>query len=375
MPRKPQTIIRSPDGDEQSAPAPPHQGLDAEELSPDVERVLGELGENASSVIVYRMKDAKPGEWDYVTRVPAPEFSTEYLKEQFGGGDYKIIIIDARHGALNPVFTSIDKRFVGKLFATFPPPLTVNNADPFKERLLEILLAKALTPPPPPPPPAPALDAKTVLEIAALFRNDGGNITDQVASLMTVATNLASAMNPPDGLASVATQFLPVLERIVPPRNAPPPRRLAAPNSPPPPVSPVATYSRAPDAPSSAPVATVQPPAHVAGTIVPKWLAPFKSLASLLVSFADQEADPTVYADVAIDRMQGDDAVFAAAVEAMNETRLLSDLYAFSPALQETERRKTFAAELVARVEEGLRELIASERGDDNTEPDAVTHG
>jgi hypothetical protein len=115
------------------------------------------------------------------------------------------------------MYLSIDRRFTGKLWATMapPPPLPgTPTTDPFKEDLLKILLAKALTPAPAPQ----ALDAKTVLEIASLFRDNNGsrNITEEVALLMQTATTLAGAMNPPEGLGAVAAQFLPVVDRLIP---------------------------------------------------------------------------------------------------------------------------------------------------------------
>ena len=370
------TGVKTPDEPGNEHLAAPHEGIPDDELSDDVNVVLDQLGEGASSVIVSRMKDNKPGEWEYVARIPAPDFNIDYVREQYGGGDYKVIIIDKVQGALNPVHFSIDRRFVGKLWGTMTPaPIPgAPAADPFKEDLLKILLAKALTP----APAAPALDAKTVLEIAALFKNDGGGASglEMMKAVLEMSTTLAGVMNPPEGLAGVASQFLPIVDRLVPRTTAPVPRRIAAPA----PAaaaaaaaSPSLTVNQTNANPPAA-AAAAAAPARVAGTIAPKWLQPFRTLAPMLVQLADNGNDPTVYADMAVDQLQVDDALFAAAFDAMNEKRLLSDLLAFAPALNETEQRKQFAAELVARIEEGIRDIM-SQPDDDNANTDAAEHG
>lgn len=373
-PRKRATGIRPADASDEDRPVAPHEGVSEDDLSEDVEGVLAQLGEAASQVIVARMKDNKPGEWAHITKMPASEFNVESIKEQFGGGEYKITIIDRTQGALNPVYLSIDPRFVGKFWgsaspalATLPAPAS-SSEDAFKNRLLEVLLVRALTPAPAPPPPPD--NTEVIFRVAELFsrnNNGGGNVAEQVASLMSTATQLATAMNPPDGLAGVASAFLPVVERLT--SNAhpatPAPRRLppvAPPTSPVATATPSLTVTAAPAAaPVNNPPSIEGTPARVAGSIIPRWLAPFKMLSPMLVSFADQGSDPTLYADVAIERFQIDEALFASAVEAMNAGHLLSDLFALAPALQETDERKEFATQLVAGIEKGLRELIESD--------------
>jgi len=356
-------VRNASEGTEQTAA--PHEGIETDDLSPDVEKVLAEVGESASAVVVWRMKEAKPGEWEYITRMPAAEYTNEYLKEQFGGGEYKIVIVDNVQGPLNPVFLSIDRRFVGRLFNSAPAAVAHSNGDPFKDRLLEILLTKMLTQ----PAPQQRSDLDTVLAVAALFKNDGGgNVQEQVSAMLQTAMTLAQAMNPPEGLAGIASQFLPVVDRLVPRAAVTSnlPRRIPAQN-PPPPSTPVTHVMTPPTTATPTPT-----PARVAGTItppsVPAWLVPFAALAPMLVGLADQGADATVYADVALDRMMNDEATFTAAVESMTAKRLLTDLYAFAPALEETDERKQFAADLVARVEEGITETLSQADEDDAAE-------
>lgn len=351
-PRKKAIGVRAPDSE--TEPSAPHQGIDASDLSEDVERFLAEVGEAASAVVIWRMKDNKPGEWDYVTRVAASEYTNEYLKEQFGGGEYKLVVIDSTQGPLNPVFLSIDRRFQGRLFANVPAiaPTTNGSGDTFKDNLLQLLLARFLAP----QPESNQLDL--VLRVAEVFRRDGGgSAAEQANAMIQTAMTLAGVMNPPEGLAGVASQFLPVIDKIASQARGtvPPPRRLPA--TVPAPVPAPAPVT--PNPPTN--VTPQQPSARVAGTIVPAWLTPFKSVSGMLVRFADTESDPTVYADVALDHMTADEELFAAAVESMHAHRLLDELLALAPALGATEKRKGWATELVTRIEEGLHEIIHRE--------------
>lgn len=370
MPRRRIVGVQTAETPEAQHLAAPHEGVEPDDLSPDVERVLDELGENASAVLVERMKDNKPGEWEYVTRLSAEEYTTEYIKEQFGGGEYKLTVIDRVQGRLNPILKSIDRRFVGKMFANVNTPVASGGVanDPFRDRLLEVLLAKALTPAAPPSSNKETIEL--VLAVVGALNGKGGSGTDaleQTKMIVETAQALAGVMHPPEGLAGVASSFLPVIERLVPTRGAritSTPARPSLPNPAPAPVAP----------------STVQPiqseaPARVAGVIVPQWLAPFKMYAGQLVRFADGDRDPTVYADMALDELQENEQVFTAAVSAMNEDRLLSDLLAVVPALALTEARKEFAAKFVERIKEGLNDILSSANDSTNDESGEVSHG
>lgn len=361
----------APDDDTQ--PAAVHQGILTDDLAPDVERVLAELGESASMVTIYRMDDAKPGKWDWLARYTAPEFSVERVKEQFGGGEYRAIIVDATQGPLNPAYFSIDSRFTGKLFANTPALSSASHSDGFKDKLLEVLLLKALTPP---PAPQPRDDLDMVLKIAQIFKsNDGGNVSEQVNNMIQTAVTLAQSMNPPEGLAGLAGSFLPVINKLIPDTPAEPaPRRVL------PARVPTATPSltvQQPPAPAPAPAPN--PPARVAGSIAPSWLAPFRSFAGALTMLADTGSDPTTYADVVLDYLQGHEDTFAAAAQAMSDGTMLADVYKLAPAMQLSEPRKNFAIALVDAVESGLRDIIDNAPDDDEqTEPptaEAVTNG
>jgi hypothetical protein len=360
--------VRIQDDEGKEHLAAPHEGVNVDELTNETERVLAELGENVSAVVIYRMKDAKPGEYDFVARVAATEFTPDYVKEQFGGGDYKIVIVDSAQGPLNPVFFSVDRRFVGKVWANGSPAAVVGQGtgDPFRDEMLKILLAKALTPAAPPPNTTKDTIELVLAVVAAMKGGNGdANVMGQVSAMIETATTLAQAMHPPEGLAGVAGSFLPVLERLVPPRAAAratvrtlPAATAVAPGAP-------AAAHNPPAAAAATMTTETSPVATVAGSIVPKWLAPFRTMVSHIVKLADRGSDPNVYAEMAIDELEDDEITFAAAVEAMNEGRLLSDFYAVAPDMQLTDARKEFAAALVTRITEGLQEMLAN-ADDDN---------
>lgn len=369
-PRKRAVGVRPPDDPNNTHLAAPHEGVNAEDLTAETERVLAELGENISNVVVYRMKDNKPGEYDFVARVAATEFTPDYVKEQFGGGDYRVVIIDSVQGPLNPVFFSVDRRFVGKVWGSMSPAAVVaqGTGDPFRDEMMKILLAKALTPPVPQSTTKDTIELVLAVVAAMKGGGDSSNVMEQVTAMISTATTLAQAMNPPEGLAGVAGSFLPLMERLVPPRAARATHQIAAPAR----VATTTTQTPADVKPSN----EVQAPARVAGTIVPKWLTPFRSLVPMLVRFADRGSDPVLYAEMALDEMQENEELFKAAVEAMNEARLTTDLFAVAPDLQATEKRKEFAAALVTRITEGLQEIIAAAEDEtDDVSGDDAAHG
>lgn len=359
MPARKRTLgIEAADSDQEHLAAP-HQGVPLEELSDDVISALDELGAKASAVIVERMKDGKPGEFDYVTRMSAGEFKTEYIKEQFGGGDYKITVIDAVRGRLNPVMLSIDKRFVGRLFANTPTPVSSGGVanDPFRDRLLEVLLAKALTPAAPVNSSRETIDLVLAI-VGALKGGDSGSTMEQIKTMFDMSRELAAMANPPEGLAAVASNYLPVVERLVAANRQPHAARVTHTTTAPralPAAAPVVAPTPAP-----APMSPAPTPATVAGRIIPKWLIPFQSFSGHLVKIADRGSDPTMYADMAIDEVQDNDDAFAAAVDAMHGERLLSDLLAVCPELDATDQRKEFARAFVAAFTSGLTEILSS---------------
>lgn len=353
--------------------APRQSVSDPETLSDDVERILADLGEGASSVAVYRENDAQPGKFDFVARVPAPQFSNDYVASQYGGGNYQLIISDKLQGPLNPVYFSVDRRVIGKAFSVNGGAVTPGGEGAFKDRLLEILLAQALKPAPPPPPPHnTASETLTIITaLAPLLRGNGGgeNSMEMVTALFSAATDMASRMGQSDGIGAVAEKLLPVVERLVTASGA---QRRALP--PPPPRPPVIVQTGAPPlaaVPVETPTSEVEVKTEPAD-ILPPWLRPFQRFAGVLVSLADTEADPALYADVCVDQLTNNEDAFRSAVAAMEAGTLKEDVLNAVPALRQTVTRTTFVDELVRRVEDGLREVIAQEA---EADPEGAANG
>lgn len=351
--------------------APRQAVADPDALSETVERILGELGESADTVTIYREDDTRVGKRNFIARVPATEFSAAFVADQYGGGDYQIVITDKVQGPLEPVFLSVDRRIIGKAWAVNQGAagITAPNSDStLRDRLLELFIARMMTTPQPVA--APTNSAQETLQIIAalapLIRGggDGGNSVEMFAAMMSAATEMARMANPPEGFAAVASNMVPLIEKLVAAQTAMrvPPRRIPA-------VPPSTTVNEraAVAVPVDggtavpAPVVETPSPSPVAGTIVPKWLAPFRVFAGMLVGLADDEADPAVYANVCLDQLIKNEDAFKSAVEAMNAGTLKDDVLNAVPAMKETEARRAFVEKLVNEVEEGLKDVLSQQ--------------
>lgn len=341
---------------------------DPNNLEDDVERILGELGEGASSVSIWRESDTRPGNFDLMGRLPAGEFSVDWIVSQYGGGYYKIIISDATQGPLNPVFLSVDRRLIGKAFSVANPAQAARgNEEGLRDRLLDVLLAKTLQAPPTPPAPShtneilavvTALIPPVLTALTSRGGNDGGNSVEMFAAMMNAATEMAKLSSPPEGFAAVAGQLIPVVDKLVAAQAASAVRRPVAL----PPARPLIVQT--PTVPvSTPPIVPTQPvaePASVAGSIVPKWLAPFRQFAGILVSLADADADPELYANVCVDQLLANEDAFKSAVEAMNAGTLKEDILSAVPALKESAQRIAFVESMLNTIESALKEELAN---------------
>lgn len=325
------------------------QGFEADELSTDVQYLLASLGENVSGVTVYREDDNKPGKWDYLTRMTADEFTQtglETLKTNWGGGSYKLVVIDVSKGPLNPIYTSIDPRFKGKMFAPVVhngTPLGAPQEDRFRDRILEALLSRAFAP-------APAIDP---LEIARLFR-EGSNPKESVAEIIKVALELSERMNPApvsDGVASAISAFGPVLADLLTKAN-----RVPGSVSGPPDGTPLPARL-----PARVPEPLIPRPAQIQPPMQPHWLTPFMRLAPMLAQAADDDSDPVLYAEFALERARLSVELMGKIMESVIKNRLEDELLAQMPILKETPARIAFVKEFVEAIKNTLNELEQEE--------------
>lgn len=359
MPARKSTIkISDPDAQNADISAP-HQGVKSDQLDDDVERILDEIGENNGAAILWREKDNAPGDFDYLIRRSAKGLTLEFVREQFGGGRYKMILVDPVHGALNPVFFSVDARWIGKAFVNPSAPVPgVRNDDGFRDRMLEILMTAIVSQRAQPQQPTrdPLLET-LITGLLAERRGGDGNGTDMLKTVLETATTLASAMNPPEGMPGVLAAALPAIEKLASAHQLSARRQAVARVLPP--ATAAATVSH-PVATVNTPTAQTSQPATVAGTIFPKWLEPFRSMAPRLVSLADKDADPELYADLVIDALTDDDNEVAlqGALEAMQQNNLLADALRAVPQMTETPERKAWLEKFVEAVRVGLADLM-----------------
>lgn len=344
--------------------AAPHQGIAADQLDADIENVLSEIGESGGAVVLWREKDAQPGNYEYLVRQPAKGFTLEYVRENFGGGNYKGVPIDPVHGALNPVFFSIDRRWIGKAFSNAAPAVAGSSRDDqFRDRMTEILLT-SLVAQRQQPPAAPQRDPLLEMLLTALVNRDngGGSATEMVKTMMEAATTMAAAMNPPEGMAGVLTGLLPAVDKLASAHVLGARRAAVARVLPPSPATAPGNVSH-PVATVPNPSAIQTSPATVAGTIFPKWLEPFRSLAPRLVSLADKDANPELYADLVIDALMDDEneSALRGAIDAMQAGTLLDDVCNAVPQMKDREERRVWLATFVEAVRAGLMDLIQQE--------------
>ncbi len=77
----------------------------------DVETILSQVGDNAKVVIIHRQNERLPGKYDYLVRTEAGEFSLEYIKQEYGGGNYRGKIYGKDGLYIKHFSFSIDSRF------------------------------------------------------------------------------------------------------------------------------------------------------------------------------------------------------------------------------------------------------------------------
>lgn len=335
-------------------------GVGIENLAGDAIRALDELGESGSAVVIERQNDVNPGQWDYLTRFVAAEFAIEKVKELYGGGNYRARVLDSDAGALNPVPFSIDKRFKGKGDVSPSGTAPVATAtDPFRDKLLEVLLLKVLSPAPAPvangPDPLALVD-----RIAGIFQKAQPNpvpvapqpsFTDMLGLLQT-GIAMGKDQIPAEGIGAAISQFAPVFKELI--ARAP---RTAT-------VNMERTVPSAVVTPTTAVIHQHNEPESnaVAGSIIPDWLRQFVGYRGMLLKLADSGRDATLYADVIFDNMEEDTATAFLAADTAGQVEV--DVFNAIPELNATPGRRIFVGELL----KGLRAAFAESAEEETTD-------
>lgn len=160
-----------------------------------------------------------------------------------------------------------------------------------------------------------------------------GELSAQVESRGGGASN--------SGVAGAVSEAVPVLHRMLDMATGRGARRRSA---------PAALPAPSESSPSSSSTPTVP-------DIVPVWLRPFIGYKHALLGVADRGKAAVQYADLIMDSVEDDEQLLTAVVEANTAGRLLTDLKAAIPEIAGHQERERFAGELVAAIQESLREL------------------
>lgn len=275
----------------------PHvtQGMEPGDLADDVLHLLNSLGEDASRVEIAMEDESHPGEFGYLTSVTADEFrerGMEMLKQEWGGGRYRLQISDRKQGAIPPVFIRIDRRFRGKQWIA-PSAVEVQPQPNRDDMLLRFLITQASRPMPQPQ----AFGLQEVMAIVSAIgalRTGGGDVGSAMA-MMREAMAFAREINPPErDLAQTAIEsFAPALTEIAAGWR----RETPAPASPVLPSSVPVHVSRPPQAPPPPP----PPPAEYSN--VPTFQQYKAQYLPVLLNAATSDSDPALYAEMILDQL------------------------------------------------------------------------
>lgn len=98
----------------------------------DVETVIGQIDDAEATVTIKRRNPDDANEWDYLTRIPARQFSLEKIKAEFGGGEYRVTVADRRNRLVRggPRIFRIDRSFRPLVVAAAPAVAPAAVASP-----------------------------------------------------------------------------------------------------------------------------------------------------------------------------------------------------------------------------------------------------
>lgn len=350
MPRSPATrrpaarrlpsVTRPDDDDDFGTTAA--AGVGTESLTDDAMSVLAQMGEDASAVVVWKM--SATGEAQYVTRVPAKAFSLDAIAATYGGGKYRVRILDANMGPLNDVIVTIADR-------PLTAPVQSGPRDDFRDRLLETLLTTMVAQPRAVAA-APATDLPALLTaIGTLLGalNKGGNASGgpNVVDMLKLVEDarrdgISLAEKLGTGSGDDSTQLLAIARELGVPlmeavkikaaqeaaarTNAP---RSAVPSAPTIPQNGNGAHS--PDMPPRL-AAAPRPPLFDAPT-APIWVKRLGPFVPLMTRWARANDDAEFYADWALRQL--DDTTFAMLSQEVTRPDFAESVIAAVPPFQE----------------------------------------
>lgn len=342
----------------------PHvtQGMEPGDLADDVLHLLNTLGEDASRVEIAMEDESHPGEFGYLTSVTADEFrerGMEMLKQEWGGGRYRLQISDRKQGAIPPIFIRIDRRFRGKQWLA-PSAPEVQQQPNRDDMLLRFLITQASRP-------APQPQTFGLQEVVAIIgaigalRGSGGGDVGSAMAMMREAMAFAREINPPErDLAQTAIEsFAPALTEIAAGwRREPAPVAVshAAGSTRTLPVSP------APPPPPHTPPHTPPPPAET--STVPTFQHYKAQYLPVLLNAAASDSDPALYAEMIADQLDANGLLDRAYALCKNPDGLRSQARLLLPEL--------WQPQVAAWSEQCFSELVTQVRAAVEGEPETA---
>lgn len=325
-----------------------------EQDAEDIESVYAQIDDEEATVTVKRRDPDDAKVWQYLTRMPARLFSLEQIKAEYGGGEYKAQAFDKRGKIVagGPKLFHIDKAFKPKVTAATAGP-SDNGAPRAVSPDVAALSAR--------------LDQLTALLTAQNSSKETLDMAIRMATVMAGGSNRAG-LSPESVLGILKTgvelrdrfagegdggggggeeegggdMFGSALRELVRPVA-----RLLESE-----VERRAQTRRLPAAPTSGAQQPTQPATReepVAGNAAP-WLRQLAPWIPQLLSLAREGANPRLYAEVVLDRM--DRSLTAATIAAVEEAARGDDfvpniMAALPPACQQHgEWFRTLATEL-----------------------------
>lgn len=263
-----------------------------------MEKLFTELPQGAQYVLLHRRNDRDATKWDHEGKIPTADFSVEAVKEQYGGGDYRVQPVGEKGRFLGqPVEFSIDHRFkptrgplaVGDAITEAGAAAGGGNTLARIEKLLEMNLMLSMRGQHAPGAAAPVTDPfEGALKIATLMKGSqaGPSVTEMMETLfkgMKIGQDMAGGER--SGFAALADSATPLFGALAKSIEADAEAKARR------------SLRVMPAAPNPLPGEPVP---------MPTWHDSVRPYIPQLVKLAQAEKDPELYADLVLDQLSAE---------------------------------------------------------------------
>lgn len=286
--------------------------IPVEELEPDVDKVLQQLGEEAAKVYLER-RGRRDRRWSMVDTIYADEFSLENVKANFGGGEYRARIIDRDGNYLKA------RNFYIEGPERYPEAPGADVGRPGEDPAVVVLLKEVLTELRQPQR-AGVVEGRDPLDTSIKMVEV---IMSAIAPLLAMRDSAKA--DDPWGVFDRALDLgerLGVLQGGKGEGNSMVTQLAGE-------VLGVLRDSRKPGAPGTP--AAGQPPAEIPAD-APMWVRNFAPFIPMVQQLAQQGRQPDLYAAVIVDRLDGSAQAFLADQLAGRGEQFVDEFYRFFPA-------------------------------------------